>query len=689
MDPIEMTQEKNGALNEGVDQKTLTVRRLEKELVVTRASLQDKIDQLQKLNSELKAAEERTGHLASFPEVNPNPVLEVASSGRIRYFNSATQNILAGLGMDTNDIAIFLPADMNTILQDLDKKADTTIYRELKVSDRFFAATVHLVPQFDVARIYAFDITERRQADEALRLSEKRLQRAQEIAHLGSWELDLVNNKLSWSDEVYRIFGLTPQEFEPSYEAFLEWVHPDDRKAVDEAYSDSLAANRDYYEIEHRVMRWTSNEIRYVHEKCEHIRDEDGRIIRSIGMVHDITERKYFEEALLAAKQEWERTFDSVPDLIAILDSQYRVKRANRAMAEVLGVTPKECIGRHCFTCVHGASGPPESCPHTMTMADGKQHVAEVHEERFKGDFLVTTTPLFNEKGILTGSVHVARDITERKRAEDEVKKLNAELNKSVIQLRERTKELAASKLELEQLVSKLARSNHALEQFAYVASHDLQEPLRMVSGFMNLLNQRYQDQLDDKAQQYITYAVDGTQRMNQLINDLLMFSRVRGDTWEPVAIDMNDVFDQTMANLQVLVTETKARVTREKLPVVLGESSQLSQLFQNLLVNAIKFRRQDVSPEVHVKAQRLGATWLFSVRDNGIGIAPEHCERIFQIFQRLHNRQQYEGTGIGLAVCKRIVEFHGGRLRVESLPGKGSTFLFDLSAAEPEDREK
>jgi signal transduction histidine kinase len=265
----------------------------------------------------------------------------------------------------------------------------------------------------------------------------------------------------------------------------------------------------------------------------------------------------------------------------------------------------------------------------------------------------------------------------ERRRAEEALQRYHEELEQKV---RERTEELATSKRELE-------RSNQELEQFAFVASHDLQEPLRMVTGFMHLLAQRYGGRLDDKAQQYITYAVDGAQRMNRLIRDLLMFSRVRGDTWEPAPVNMNEVFDQALANCGVLVAEANARITREQLPVVQGEAGLLTQLFQNLLVNAVKFRRPDILPEVHVAAARQDNLWLISVRDNGIGIATEQCERIFQIFQRLHTRQQYEGTGIGLAVCKRIVEFHGGRIRVESAPGCGSTFLFDLPAAASDDR--
>ncbi|MCW3995851.1 MAG: PAS domain S-box protein [Candidatus Bathyarchaeota archaeon] len=267
------------------------------------------------------------------------------------------------------------------------------------------------------------DITERKKAEEALIESQKRLNRSQEIAHLGSWELDLINNKLTWSDEVYRIFGLNPHEFSATYETFLERVHPEDRAAVDAAYTGSIKEGKDTYAIEHRIVRKTNGEIRIVQEKCEHIRDRSGKIIRSIGMVQDITERKKIEQSLYRAKVDWERTFNSVPDLIAILDDNHRIIRANKAMAQALGTTPEKCIGLHCYTCVHGTESPPSTCPHSKSMIDKHEHIAEVHEDRLGGDFIVSTTPLKDENESFIGSVHVARDITERKKAEDALRK--------------------------------------------------------------------------------------------------------------------------------------------------------------------------------------------------------------------------------------------------------------------------
>jgi PAS domain S-box-containing protein len=248
------------------------------------------------------------------------------------------------------------------------------------------------------------------------------------------------------------------------------------------------------------------------------------------------------------------------------------------------------------------------------------------------------------------------------------------------------TQQKSAEK-QLRALLDELARSNKELEQFAYVASHDLQEPLRMVSSFTQLLEQRYRDKLDDDAREFINYAVDGARRMQRLINDLLEFSRVstRGRRLE--AVDANVVLGTVRANLSAAIEEAGALVTNEELPTVMADPTQLGQLLQNLIGNAIKFHG-DESPRVHVVACERPGEWIFAVKDNGIGIDPEYFDRIFVIFQRLQVTADYPGTGIGLAVCKRIVERHGGRIWVESEPGHGAIFSFAIpkstGASEP-----
>ena len=280
----------------------------------------------------------------------------------------------------------------------------------------------------------------------------------------------------------------------------------------------------------------------------------------------------------------------------------------------------------------------------------------------------------------------MAYDITGRKRAEEALLSINVELERRV---RERTAQLEEANAALARQAEELAHSNAELEQFAYVASHDLQEPLRMVGSFTQLLAKRYQGKLGPDADDFIGYVVEGAVRMQQLINDLLTYSRVgrTGKAFTPT--DCSEVVASVCANLRKSIEDSGAAVTTDPLPTVPAEPSQVLQLFQNLIGNAIKFHKDDEPPQVHVGARRQGDEWLFWVRDNGIGIEPQCAQRIFLVFQRLHNRKEYPGTGIGLAICKKVVERHGGRIWVESEPGRGSVFYFTLPGRDDEGRNE
>ncbi|MFE2297286.1 ATP-binding protein [Streptomyces sp. NPDC059445] len=240
------------------------------------------------------------------------------------------------------------------------------------------------------------------------------------------------------------------------------------------------------------------------------------------------------------------------------------------------------------------------------------------------------------------------------------------------------------ARLRLDAQAADLQRSNAELEQFAYVASHDLQEPLRKVSSFTQLLQRRYGGQLDARADQYIDYAVDGANRMQTLINDLLDFSRVGRVHHELQSVDLGSVLERTLSSLSVSIEETGASITHEPLPHLVADSTQMGMLWQNLIGNAVKFRRPDQAPEIHISAVREDALWRFSVTDNGIGIAPEYAEKVFVIFQRLHTKDAYKGSGIGLAMCKKIVEFHGGTISVDPDHRDGTRITFTLAERPP-----
>lgn len=269
----------------------------------------------------------------------------------------------------------------------------------------------------------------------------------------------------------------------------------------------------------------------------------------------------------------------------------------------------------------------------------------------------------------------ILRDVTARKAAEVALQRAHDELE---IRVRERTAELRDSNRRLAQQARELARSNADLEQFAYVASHDLQEPLRMVASYTQLLVKRYRGRIDADADDFLNYIVDGALRMQRLINDLLAFSRVgtRGRELEPTPLAA--VMQRVLANLKAGIDESRAVISVDELPTVWADATQMELLLQNLVSNAIKFRGA-APPAIRIAALRGDGEWQLSVADQGIGIDPQYAERIFVIFQRLHTAADYPGTGIGLAICKRIVERHGGRIWVSSEPGRGSSFCFTL----------
>ena len=341
----------------------------------------------------------------------------------------------------------------------------------------------------------------------------------------------------------------------------------------------------------------------------------------------------------------------SMAETLMVIDPDGTIQRVNQAAISLLGYERGELVGRSAGDVFEegvdvlslfkqsGRNGVIRSIDTTVVTKDGRQVAVSL-----------SGSVMRDEDGEIQGMVCVAQDITERKR----------------------TQEL------LEQQTEELARSNSELEQFAWVASHDLQEPLRMVASYTQLLSKRYKGKLDPEADEFIAFAVDGAVRMRRLINDLLELSRVGTRTKDFKATDCEAVYNRTLLNLQGLVEESGALVTRDPLPTVMGDETQLGQLFQNLIANAIKFRGDD-QLAVHVGAERKDGQWVFGVRDNGIGIDPKYAERIFVVFQRLHDKGHTPGTGIGLAVCKKIVERHGGRIWVESVPDEGATFYFTV----------
>jgi PAS domain S-box-containing protein len=393
------------------------------------------------------------------------------------------------------------------------------------------------------------------------------------------------------------------------------------------------------------------------------IKDDQGNIVGVILVFRDITERdrtererETAEKAVLRAKEEWERTFNTIPDLIAILDKEHRVVRVNKAMADRLGLPPDRCTGAKCHEVVHGLSHPPESCPHSLTCRDGREHVTEVHEAVLGGDFLVSTTPICDEQNRLIGSIHVARNITERKRMEEELR-------------------LKSDHLEA---------ANKELEAFTYSVSHDLKNPLRSIIGFSELLVAATTAKLQPNEQQLLHKITEAATRMNDLIEDLLAYSRLelQAITWSVVDLRglIQDIIDEYQP--EIVLQQTQVQIDVQSPPLT-TDPSGLTQALRNLIGNAIKFSAKSPQPMVQIFARDTDEGIQVEVRDNGIGFDMKFRDKIFEIFQRLHNNQSYPGTGIGLAIVKRAISRVGGRVWAESEPGKGAVFFLQIPKKE------
>jgi PAS domain S-box-containing protein len=387
--------------------------------------------------------------------------------------------------------------------------------------------------------------------------------------------------------------------------------------------------------------------------------DAAGSIVEVIGFGNDVTERRLAEQALKRSEERY-----ALAQRAANIGSwDWNIETGDLHWSEriepMFGFGPGEFAGTY-EAFVERLHPDDRAFVQEAVRASVEEDKEYAIEHRIIWPdgtlrWLAETGDVFrNAEGKAVRMLGVVQDITGRKLAEERLRHTLAELE----------------------------RSNAELERFAYVVSHDLQEPLRMVSSFTQLLARRYRGRLDKDADEFIGFAVDGTRRMQRLLNDLLVYSRVTTQAKPLERTDLKSVLAQVLENLQLAIEEAGATITHDALPTVEADETQLIQLFQNLIGNALKFRGEQ-PPHIHVAATPQGGGWIFSVRDNGIGIAPDQQERIFEIFQRAHDRSKYAGTGIGLAICKRIVERHGGRIWVESQPETGATFSFTLVAQE------
>jgi PAS domain S-box-containing protein len=428
----------------------------------------------------------------------------------------------------------------------------------------------------------------------SLKKSENGLAEAQRIAHLGNWDWDIVTNKVYRSEEVYRIYGLDSQIIGSTYGALINYVHPDDRNYVNNAIIEALNGNP--YSIDHRILLANGEEC-IVHEQGEVTFDGNNIPVRMRGTVQDITERKKAEEKIKTLANAVESSNDAI--ITQSLDGI--IASWNKGAEQIYGYSAEEIIGRE--VSILEPDDLKGEIKQLIQKTKQEEKIQHYETSRLKKHGIiikasVTLSPVYDVSGNFVAVSCIARDITQSKKAEENLK----------------------SKLE------ELRRSNEELEQFAYVSSHDLQEPLRMISSYLQLLQRRYHGNLDDRADKYINFAVDGAFRMQNLINDLLEFSRVATRAGEPEPTDCEFVLNQVLSNLELYIKDNKATVSNDPLPEVMADNTQIAQVFQNLIINGIKFHSEE-SPQIHISAERKADEWVFSVQDKGIGIDPQYSE--------------------------------------------------------------
>jgi signal transduction histidine kinase len=450
---------------------------------------------------------------------------------------------------------------------------------------------------------------------------------------------------------MFILFGLDQQKDKASFDKWNSVLHSADKEKasfrIDQALKEHILLDSEY-----RIVRPDGQKI-WINAlgQCEY--DDKNQPIRMTGICMDITRRKRAEEAIEKERARLQLILDSLPVAVAVADETGSLQIVNKKTHEIwAGNLPpsgsidqyNNYIGYHPGTDVQLER---DDWPISRAL---KQGMTILHEEidiqrlnGAKGTVLASAMPMKDEEGRTYGALVAYMDISEMKDTEQN-----------------------------------LARSNIDLEQFAFIASHDLQEPLRMVINYLALLDKRYHDKLDPRAQEYIRQAIEGGERMRELIDDLLQYSRIDTKKREFVQVDMNDVVEESLDLLKAAIEQNDAEIVVEALPTILADESQMIQVMQNLVGNAVKFRGSE-RPNIHISACLGAREWTFAIKDNGIGLNVEYADRIFLMFQRLQTRDKYPGSGVGLAIVKKIIEYHGGRVWVESEEGNGSTFCFTV----------
>ncbi len=540
---------------------------------------------------------------------------------------------------------------------------------------------------------------QRMRSEEALRKSEASLANAQRMANLGNWDWDIAKNELSWSDEIYRIFGVAPRKFGATFDAFLGYVHPEDRKFVRWSVDEALGSRKPY-SIDHRILL-PDNTVKVVHEQGEVAFDEAGKPVRMNGTVQDVTGlkraeeelRKYKErledlveertaelkdvnlrlereisdrkkalEKLLESEQKYRGLYESTRDGIARTDMEGNFLDCNQALLDMLGYTKDEML-KLSYKQITPAKWLEVSAEKIKNhvMARGYSDLYEKEYIRKDGTVCPISIRAWLKRDAEGNPFEmwgIVRDITDLKKAGEDIKKLN---------------------LELKDNIAKLEEANGELEAFNYSLAHDLSSPLRVIDGFSKMIEKHYSEKLDEEGKEFIKTVRGSAQKMGELISALLHLSRLGKSEIRKAAVDMAGTARSLSEELKAASPGRDIEFRIKELPSAFGEPTLIRQAFFNLMTNAVKFTKPREKPVIEVGGSDAENENVYYVKDNGIGFDMKYARQVFGVFKRLHTEKEFEGTGVGLAIVQRIVQRHGGRVRAEGAVDHGATFYFSL----------
>jgi PAS domain S-box-containing protein len=676
-----------------------------------------------------KRAEEKLRFQARLLDVIGQAVIATNVQGNIIYWNRAAERLY---GWSEEEV-MGRPIVEVTPSEDLVNRAEEIMANlmagkswsgELEVRRKdgtTFPAMVTDTPAYDeqgtLAAIIGVstDISELKNTEE-LRRSEASLAEAQRIAHLGTWEWNLMTGEVRWSDETYRIFGFEPQQFSPTLEKVEKIFHQDDRHLF-RALVDDATRKDEAYDFEHRIVR-PDGEVRWVNRRGEVVRGEEGESLRLIGTVHDITERKRVERELIegarqaALGEDVGAALNESGNLWIILQrcAAAIVRHLDAAFTRIWTLNEEENVlelqaSAGVYTHLRGAHSrvpvgkfkigliAQERLPYLTNDIAGDPRIHDKEWARREGMVAFAGYPLLVEDRL----VGVLAMFAKERLAEATLNALASVAN-TIAQGIERKR----AEESLRAYAARLNRSNRELQDFAYVASHDLQEPLRKVRTFADRLDTKYGEVLGEQGRDYLKRMEGAAARMQGLIDDLLELSRVTTNAQPFTPVDLNEVAQEVVIDLEARIEQIGGRVEVSRLPIVEADRLQMRQLLQNLISNALKFHRQEEEPIVKVYSELLQEwkeegseriadhrAYQIFVEDNGIGFDEKHLELVLAPFQRLHGRDAYEGTGMGMAICRKVVERHNGYITAKSTPGQGATFIVTLPIRQSEGNMK